>query len=155
MTERLIKEKLLTMKKEEYHYSNLGYAILGIIMEKVSNILYIECIDEYILSKLDLKETYVGEIKNILYSSKDYKTVKLVGNLYTGQYNNRACGAMVSSVHDLEKFVDGYFALFDEEYHNEVKKYNFLNIEMIQCIYIMEDSLVVAWQNYKLHLMIN
>lgn len=48
----------------EHEYSNMGYVILGSIVEKVTGKSYIENVRERIINALDLKDTYISNIKN-------------------------------------------------------------------------------------------
>jgi CubicO group peptidase (beta-lactamase class C family) len=50
---------------EEEDYSNLGYVILGAIIEKVSGKSYFDNVKERIVKPLDLKNTYLNDFSNL------------------------------------------------------------------------------------------
>ena len=51
------KEKLITEPKGSHNYSNLGYIILGVLIEKITNEKYIDFIKNNILIPLKMKNT--------------------------------------------------------------------------------------------------
>lgn len=53
----LTKKALLFEPGEHYDYSNTGYLMLGIIIERVSGISYKEAVERYIINRIDLHQT--------------------------------------------------------------------------------------------------
>ncbi len=49
-------------KTGEYNYNDIGMMIMKEVMEEVTGISYEQIIDKFVLQKLDLKDTYVGQI---------------------------------------------------------------------------------------------
>lgn len=92
-----------------FHYSDIGYHLLGLIVERVTNKPYYEVLHSYILEPLEMKRSYFGH-----YSSPMEKSEHPVANLYLynsdiTQYKslhvNYAGGGIVSSTEDLLKFM--------------------------------------------------
>ena len=65
--------KLKSKPNEKYSYSNLGYVILGRLIEKVSGIDYEQYIRINILNVLDINKGEIGfTIKNVDNHAKGY-----------------------------------------------------------------------------------
>ncbi|MEK6325397.1 MAG: serine hydrolase domain-containing protein, partial [Acidobacteriota bacterium] len=98
----------------KHSYSNSGYAILGLIIEKLTGKPYEEALKERITSKIGLKDTYtatgnidVNKNESLTYINfgREWKQVPEThpSILFGG-------GSIVSTPHDLAKFIQ---ALFD------------------------------------------
>ena len=94
-------EKLIILPKGEYSYSNIGYMILGVLIEKVTGKNYKTIFDELIFTPLNLKNTDFNETNITLYNSMEKE-------LSEGEKNERtyACnaGGLKSSINDFIKF---------------------------------------------------
>jgi CubicO group peptidase (beta-lactamase class C family) len=99
----------------KYAYSNSGYLILGLILEKLTGKSYGEALKERISSKIGLKDTYVAT-GNIDVSKNESLTYFIVpGGDWkqvpeTHPSNLFSAGAIISTSNDLTKFIQ---ALFD------------------------------------------
>ena len=99
----------------KHSYSNSGYFLLGLILEKVTGKLYEEALKERITSKIGLKDTYtatgnidVNKNESLTYMNLggDWKPVSEThpSILFGG-------GAIVSTPNDLAKFIQALFDL--------------------------------------------
>lgn len=122
-TEPLTKEQLLALiakGKPDFEpdtknsYSNSGYAILGLIIEKVTGKPYEEALRKRITSKIGLRDTYIAT-GNIDASKNEALTYMNLGREWkaveeTHPSNLYSAGGIVSTPNDLAKFIQ---ALFD------------------------------------------
>ncbi len=77
--------KIKSEPNEKYSYSNLGYVLLGQLIEKVSGITYEEYITENILKKLNLKPDELGFIiTDSLLHAKGYHKYASFSNIILG-----------------------------------------------------------------------
>ena len=97
----LKKEKLVTLKKGIYSYSNLGYQILGALIESVTNMTYEEALTKFLLKPLRMNHTGFGKTKIILYT---YLNKKLTKNQNNERFFAGSAGGLKSSISDLIKF---------------------------------------------------
>ena len=94
-----------------FEYSNTGYAVLASIIEKVSEVSYIQFIQTKLLIPLDLHETYVyrfGEPENIILGHKSNKRLD-TRNFLSGVVGDKG---IQSSASDLYKWT---LSLFSEK----------------------------------------
>jgi D-alanyl-D-alanine carboxypeptidase len=96
-------------------YNNSNYLLLGYIIEKITKKPYRELLNERIVKKIDLKNTYYGTngstyIGNECASYKyfDYKWVKDKKPVYLDDFGG--AGAIISTPPDLLKFINSLFA---------------------------------------------
>jgi CubicO group peptidase (beta-lactamase class C family) len=98
----------------KHSYSNSGYALLGLIVEKVSGKSYAEALKEKITSKTGLNDTYVAT-GNIDVSKNESLTYR-----YTGSWKQEpethpstlfGGGAIISTPGDMAKFIQALFDL--------------------------------------------
>ncbi|MGC4232218.1 MAG: serine hydrolase domain-containing protein [Niabella sp.] len=95
-------------------YSNSGYQLLGLILEKVTGKPYEEALVERITSRIGLKDTYLAT-GNIDVSKNEALTYKNFGNRWEPVSETHpsilfSAGAIVSTPNDLTTFIQ---ALFD------------------------------------------
>lgn len=95
-------------------YSNSGYQVLGLILEKVTGKSYEEVLKERISAKIGLKDTYLAT-GNIDVSKDEALTYMNFGDGWKSVSETHpsilfSAGAIVSTPHDLAKFIQ---ALFD------------------------------------------
>jgi D-alanyl-D-alanine carboxypeptidase len=98
----------------KYSYSNSGYQILGLIIEKVTGKPYAEALRTRITSKIGLKDTYLA-VGNIDVNKNEALTYFNLGGEWKQQGETHptllfSAGAIVSNPNDLVKFIK---ALFD------------------------------------------
>lgn len=122
-TEAITKEQMLAMIAKgppdfepgtSHRYSNSGYALLGLVIEKITGKPYEESLRKTITAKIDLADTYLA-IGNIDVSKNEALTFMNVGAGWkpveeTHPSNMYSAGAIISTPSDLVKFVR---ALFD------------------------------------------
>jgi len=94
-------ENLITLEKGKYSYSNIGYMILGVLIEKVTGKNYKDVFDELIFKPLSLENTNFNETKITLYNSKEEKLNEAEKNERTYACN---AGGLKSSINDSIKF---------------------------------------------------
>lgn len=95
-------------------YSNSGYQLLGLILEKVTGKSYGEALKERISSRIGLRDTYIAT-GNIDVSNNEALTYMNFGNGWKQMPETHpsilfSAGAIVSTPNDLVKFIQ---ALFD------------------------------------------
>ncbi|MEH6549900.1 MAG: serine hydrolase domain-containing protein [Pseudomonadales bacterium] len=99
---------------EKWHYSNTGYMLLLLLIEKVTGESYGQCIDRYIIDQIGLRHTFVAQdidkSKLTRGYSRDTNTEQLLEDI-TGDYNPWWCktGLIASTAMDVTRF---YQALF-------------------------------------------
>lgn len=98
----------------KYSYSNSGYQLLGLILEKVTGKTYGEALKERITAKIGLNDTYVAT-GNIDVSKNEALTYMNFGDGWKPTPETHpsilfSAGAIVSTPNDLAKFIQ---ALFD------------------------------------------
>lgn len=89
-----------------FEYSNTGYAILGLIISKVTGMPYQKYIDQNILSALQMKDTYwefedIPEERLVIGYNPDSLTRAPM--LHHGSYG--AMGGLITSIEDFSKYV--------------------------------------------------
>jgi CubicO group peptidase (beta-lactamase class C family) len=99
----------------KHSYSNSGYILLGLILEKVTGKPYGEALRERITSKIGLKDTYIAT-GNIDVSKNEALTYMNFGDGWkqtpeTHPSNLFSAGAIVSTPNDLAKFIQALFDL--------------------------------------------
>lgn len=50
-------EKMKTAPGERFHYNNAGYILLGLVVEQVSGLAFVDYIDKYIFNKANMKDS--------------------------------------------------------------------------------------------------
>ena len=98
---------------EKYKYANTNYVLLGYIIEKLTKKSYPEALQERILNKIGLKNTYYGgktdvsknEARSYVYLNKTWT----LGPEWDMSLIHGA-GAIVSTTEDLVKFIEALFS---------------------------------------------
>lgn len=117
------KLKLLVSKINDFSYSNVGYLLLGVIIEKVTNLSYLEIFKKYIFKPLKLKHTSNFDIANIkLYNNNKLLSVKLL-NITD---NGGTCGALFSCMKDLIKFSKNIIKLLNNKSMKIIKENKYI-----------------------------
>ena len=88
-------------RKNKHLYSNIGYHILGVLIEKISKITYSDFVRKNILLPLNMKNTGTGNTNIILYNSKIKKLSKIETLV---RHFASSAGELHSCVKDLIKF---------------------------------------------------
>jgi D-alanyl-D-alanine carboxypeptidase len=96
-------------------YSNSGYFLLGLILEKLSGKPYGEALEERITSKIGLKDTYTAT-GNIDVNKNEALTYANLGGEWKQHSETHpsilfSAGAIVSTPSDLSKFIQALFDL--------------------------------------------
>jgi len=99
---------------EKYRYSNSGYALLSVIVEKMSSMTFRDYLKEYIFRPLKMNETvaHVEGETNISnrafgYTYSNGKYIKTDQNLYSGVLGD---GGIYSSITDIIKWRDSFYS---------------------------------------------
>jgi CubicO group peptidase (beta-lactamase class C family) len=98
-------KKLLFEAGQHYAYSNMGYVMLGIIIEKVTQKSYEEAVKQYIINKIDLKETQVMSdqaLKELIVRGHHHGKVLTETENYT---HIPGAGSIMASPRDLIRFL--------------------------------------------------
>ena len=98
----------------KYDYSNINYALLGQIIEKVSGQSYTDYVQEHIIDKLGLEHTYFGTVNPPEQMEQGHFKEGMVMMPYT--YAGPA-GEIISTLDDMYTFIDGHYngTLFEKE----------------------------------------
>ncbi|MGH9819356.1 MAG: serine hydrolase, partial [Pyrinomonadaceae bacterium] len=104
MVEMLKKKPLDFEPGAKMSYSNSGYYLLGVIIEKVSGKTYADFLQENIFTPLGMKQTYYDDpLKIIMHRAAGYK--KQAGNIINAPYTDMsvpyAAGSLASTTGDL------------------------------------------------------
>lgn len=94
-------EKLIEGKPGEYLYSNVGYYVLGTLIEKMTGMHWFEYIKDMILKPLGMKRTGIDEPNTKLYSHDGKRLTKYQRNEWSFASSS---GQMVSCIADLVLF---------------------------------------------------
>ena len=99
----------------KHSYSNSGYALLGLIVEKLTGKSYEAVLKKEITSKIGLKDTYTAMV-NIDVSKNEALTYMNLGNEWKPVPQTHpsllfGSGAIVSTPNDLAKFIQALFEL--------------------------------------------
>jgi CubicO group peptidase (beta-lactamase class C family) len=111
-------------------YSNAGYVLLGLIIEKVTGKSYYDIVEEQITKPLEMNDTYLREKYTVPNRAIGYyKNIKgeLLNNDDFGEIPTPA-GGFYSTTSDINKFYRAYFygnSLWDEETRKLNSRYNF------------------------------
>ncbi len=97
-----------TIPSHQYEYSNLGYALLGVIISRVSGVNYRQYITEEILEPLGMTDTYweYAEVpgdelaQGYRWEEEEWKEEPM---LHTGAFG--AIGGLITSMRDFSKYV--------------------------------------------------
>lgn len=107
----------------DYEYATVNYDILGLIIEKISNLSFEEYLQKYIFQPLDLKYTSVGKPVNNDFS-KGYKIsffspLKYDAPRFEG---NNPAGYVISNGEDMAKWLKYQLSLDTNCYEGIIKK---------------------------------
>ncbi|WP_452231729.1 serine hydrolase domain-containing protein [Lacinutrix sp. MEBiC02595] len=98
---------------EKNEYSNTNYILLGYILEKIENASYKTILQDRIVNKLQLKNTYYGDVinpKNNEALSYYYDEEEMLHEANQAHLSNPGgAGAIVSNPEDLVVFMDALF----------------------------------------------
>jgi len=92
-----------------WRYSNTGYNLLGLIIERLAGISYEQFVREHIFGPLGMSDTDFGDDRSVIQGlasgySREEQTGRLVKAAYFRIENFRASGHMVSTAEDLLKW---------------------------------------------------
>ena len=107
------KEPLEFEPGERWNYSNTGYFLLGILIEKVAGQSYPEFMEARIFKPLDMTETRVNDLRVIIPNRAHGYTMEgktLKNGEYVSPTQPYAAGALISTVSDLVKWDAGLAA---------------------------------------------
>ena len=143
-----IKKNKLTNKEYSFHYSNFGYATLGLILEAVYNKEYTDLLNEYTEKELGLTSTKISDGNGDLNYYWDWKN----GDTYI------AAGAVTSNIDDMLSYLQlqmeekGSFKRCHEslmKINSTPKRYEAMGIRMdeIAMAWIIDKANHIIWHN--------
>lgn len=112
VVELLKKENRLRFQPgEKWGYSNSGYVLLAMIVEKASGKSFSEFLEENIFRPLDMKKTYVADRKDVKIPGRARGYVFAGGEWVVADYNALTVGAggIYSTLEDLEKWDRSFY----------------------------------------------
>ena len=132
------KEQLIKHKKGTYNYSNLGYILLGTLIETVTKMTYKEFVYENILKPLKMKHSGfdIDKINNIPYAFNMKTLTKYQKN---ERFNLDANGGLISSISDLKKFIN-FKKLLNKTSMTILEKLFFFTYNKKDNLHILEKS---------------
>ena len=104
MVDRLKKAPLDFEPGVKMSYSNSGYFLLGVILEKVSGKTYADFLQEHIFTPLGMKQTYYDDpLKIIMHRAAGYQKQggKIINAAYTDMSVPYSAGSLCSTTGDL------------------------------------------------------
>jgi len=107
-------EAVISYPREKFKYSNLGYVLLGKIIEQVSKMTYKDYVEKNIIKKIGLKDTYV-DIENktngklAVGYGRDIPGFKREKFNVTSTKSIAPAAGFISNVNDLCKFMFAQF----------------------------------------------
>lgn len=138
----------ISNQNHDYEYSNFGYAVLGLILEKVYQEEYATLMNDYIVSELNLQNTQLSDVKGDLVNYWDWN-------------NHDAylpAGGLVSDIKDMLMYTQmqldgaGYIGLSQVPLKNieaTSDQYKMLNIHLdsIGMAWIIDETNGITWHN--------
>lgn len=124
-SDSFIEEKLFTLTKNSYSYSNIGYILLGRIIEFVTWESYIDIFKKYIFDPCQMNHTGIGDTNIILY---DYKGTPLTKRKYNERFFASTAGALYSCLNDLVNFAKKLNKILDEDSLESLRKMYFFTV---------------------------
>lgn len=88
-------------------YSNVGFSLLGHLVEKVSGLSYAEYVEKNILKPVGMNQAYMGDLKKREIDSKGYLTLQQTD---TPHLRDSPAGSLNANVIDLARFAQMTFA---------------------------------------------
>ena len=117
---KLYNNKLINKKiKGTFSYSNIGYIILGVLIENVSGLTYSDYIKHNIIIPLKLNNTGIEDTNVILYNNKLKKLNKYEKWIRTFV---SSAGQLKSCIKDLTIFSKNFITLLDKKTLNLLNK---------------------------------
>lgn len=132
--------KLLDMNMDgKYSYSNMGYIILGVIIEKISDMTYPDFVKENILIPLKMHNTGIEDCNITLYNYKQKKLSKYEKWERTFAI---ASGELKSCINDLIKF-SKFTTLLNDDTLKIIKEFNIF-LENNEVYYIQKGGAITG-----------
>ena len=132
--------KLLDMNMDgKYSYSNMGYIILGVIIEKISDMTYPDFVKENILIPLKMNNTGIEDCNITLYNYKQKKLSKYEKWERTFAI---ASGELKSCINDLIKF-SKFTTLLSDNTLKIIKEFNIF-LENNEVYYIQKGGAITG-----------
>ena len=119
------KEKMATGEKGKYVYSNLGYNILGAVIESATGMNFEDVVREKIFDPLGMKNSGFGKTKTTLYDFNKKKLTKFIWNEIN---SSKADGGLRTTIFDLLKFKN-FTSLINKTSLEKMKKFYFLKFD--------------------------
>ena len=120
-----IGEKLIVHRKGDFNYSNVGYLLLGKIIETTTGMDYLTAFQTFIFDKLDMCNTSYGFTNIKLYDDTYHELSQQ--HIHERNYSTTA-GCLHSCIHDLHTFFQKFIKLLDPETIMLVKKLYFFKM---------------------------
>ena len=117
------KERMVTGEKGKMVYSNLGYNILGAVIESATGMNFENVVKDKIFDPLGMKNSGVGITNTTLYNFNKEKLTEFQWNEIN---SSKADGGIKSTICDLLKFRN-FFHLISKKSLGKMKNFPFLN----------------------------
>ena len=126
------KQDLLFPPGEGNYYSNVGYTLLGAIIEKVMGKSYYTVVQQYILDKLKMKSTYLDNKYSVPNRAIGYEanSLGILKNTDYLQLRPTPAGSFMSTAEDMAKFFFAYY-YGTEIWNDETRKLDAIEHEFL------------------------
>lgn len=121
-------QKPVDVPGKQFHYSDTGYLLAGLIAEKATGKKFHDLLSEYIFNPLDMQNTYMPFRSQPLSETQEIAPIDFAGTDLTGKQAlsvDWAGGGIVSTINDFHKFNHAL-------YNNELINFNSLK-KMLEC----------------------
>jgi CubicO group peptidase (beta-lactamase class C family) len=109
------KDEKIFGEKGKYGYSNMGYLVLGHIIENITKMSYFDAFKKYIFEPANITPTLNPDIK--LYEKYDYTSYKPATIKWLDGAWATTCGALCASINDLVGFVKFAEPIFNKDFY--------------------------------------
>lgn len=126
-------QELLFEPGKDNYYSNVGYSLLGAIVESVVGKSYYAVVQEEIIEKLKLKNTYLDKKYTVPNRAIGYESNSL-GVLKNTDYlklRPTPAGSFMSTASDMSKFFHSYY-YGDKIWNDDARKLSQMEAELIE-----------------------
>lgn len=133
IVENARKQDLLFPPGEGNYYSNVGYTLLGAIIEKVMGKSYCTVVQQYILDKLKMESTYLDNKYSVPNRAIGYEanSLGILKNTDYLQLRPTPAGSFMSTAEDMSKFFYAYY-YGNEIWNDETRKLDSFEYELIK-----------------------
>lgn len=119
-------QKPIGKPNEQYHYSDTGYILLGLIIEDVTDMSFDDALNHYIFEPLEMKDSYLMFSEDIREPIADIWLNEVNVKDYNSLSIDWSGGGIISTLDDLKTFVKALYdgKLVTDETLNEMTNFD-------------------------------